>query len=196
MSEPPGLPCVALGDRALELGHPVAPLGLDALPGPLRVRRSGVGPGGLEHQDEVVVGALLKRQGDGQGLAAVPVGMGCGVLTPGPAHVGVLQFAGPRAVVALAELVQRAVAEVAARVEYDIDASRACERRDAAQDHRSIRVAGQCERFAAFDRRVAGHPAAVPDQAPRFVVAAPHIATLWRDRVGARAADQRREHRA
>jgi hypothetical protein len=110
--------------------------------------------------------------------------------------VGVPQLAGPRAVVALGELVQRAVPKVSAGVEYNIDASRAGERRDAAQNHRSIGMAGQRERFSALDRRVAGHPAAMPDQTPGFVVAAPHIATLWRHRVGARAADQRREHRA
>ena len=64
-----------------------------------------------------------------------------------------------------------------------------------AEDRDASGVGGERERVAAFDDRVAGRPAAAPDQAARLVVAAPHVTLGGRDRVGAAAADQRREQR-
>ena len=68
-------------------------------------------------------------------------------------------------------------------------------RRRSAEDRDASGIGGQRERLAAFDDRVTRRPAAAPDQAARLVVAAPHVPLGGRHRVGAAAADQRREQR-
>src|SRR5262249_15842407 len=55
---------------------------------------------------------------------------------------------------------------------------------------------GVRERLAALDDRVAGDPAAAPDECPGLVVATPHEAAVRRDRVCPGAADQRGKDRS
>ena len=113
--------------------------------------------------------------------ALPPCPSACGVASWPPVQQTrtVRKLARPRAVLALESLRIGLLAEVAARIEYDIDPGGALDRDDPAQDDRPSRVGwagASASRHSIV--RVGGDPAAVPDQAPRLVVAAPHAAVL------------------
>ncbi len=85
-------------------------------------------------------------------------------------------------------------AEPGARLEEDRDLGRPVDRLDPPQQHGAVRVGGHGEGLAALDPRVAD-PAAVPDQGPALVVAAPDVPRVGgRDRVPAGPAEQPAEH--
>ena len=65
---------------------------------------------------------------------------------------------------------------------------------DPTQQYDVAGVAGEGQRFAAFDDSGVGDPAAAPDHRPFFVVAAPDVTTSRGDRVLAGPADQGGEH--
>ena len=66
---------------------------------------------------------------------------------------------------------------------------------DATEQHDPFWLAWEREGLAALGHGVGGHPAAAPDEAVRFVVAAPHEPVVGRaDAVAAVSADQAGEH--
>ena len=85
-------------------------------------------------------------------------------------------------------------AETSAQVEHGADTGRSCEALDSPEDHRSAGVRRQRQGLTALDNPCRGHPAAVPDQRPVVVVAAPCIPFERGDGVHSVAADQRRKH--
>ena len=84
--------------------------------------------------------------------------------------------------------------ETSAQVEHGADTGRSCEALGSPEDHRSAGVRRQRQGLTALDDPSRGHPAAVPDQRPFVVVAAPCIPFERGDGVHSVAADQRRKH--
>ena len=103
---------------------------------------------------------------------------------------------GPYSVVVLLEVVTAVAPEPRLRIQQHPDPGPPSGRGDAAQQHHAVGVAGERQGFPAFDRAVGGDPPAAPDEAARFVVAAPHMPLVGGgDRVHAATPDQGREHR-
>ena len=135
--------------------------------------------------------AGVEVQDDVQRGGAAP---GTGVTAAAPPHVHGAGAAGPYTVVTM-HVGQCLVAVSGAGFEAHGDRRGVFDGVDPAQQDGVGGVAGEGQRFAAFDDSGVGDPAAAPDHRPFFVVAAPDVATRRGDRVLAGPADQGGEHR-
>ena len=122
------------------------------------------------------------------------VGVGAGIGAAEPRDSRRSDQSTPYAGVIAFQPASRLLAEAATQVQRHTHGCRAAYRGDASKHDGAVAAARQCQRLAALDDRAVGDPAAVPDQAALFVVAAPNAALGGGDGVAAVPADQRREH--
>lgn len=112
----------------------------------------------------------------------------------GQAYVQSAGAARPGASLVAVELVQGVCAEAGRRAQVDVHPGVPVDGLDPAQKDGAVPVARVDEGLAAFDDPSRGDPAAAPDEAARFVVAAPDERLGGSDGVPAGAADEGGEH--